>query len=115
MPAIVEQGIHSLSIADLAHLALLVRDLPVRGTFAPAFAFLVATNVSISCSFLDKDPLTVFFVVHPAALVSVAVRVRAGTLSMFLARRSGACQERTGIRVTGWGDVGPEAGVEAFE
>ncbi len=34
---------------------------------------------------------------------------------MILARGSGTCQKWTGVRVAGWGDVGPEAGVEALE
>ncbi len=73
MAAVVEQGIHPFSIADLTHLALLVRNLPVCGALTPTLALLVATNVFIAGALLNEDTLTVLLVVRPAANVGIAV------------------------------------------
>lgn len=115
MAAVVEQSIHTLSIADLARLSFLICNLPIRDSLTPLLAFLVATHVFVACSLLDEGAMTVLLVVGPAAGVSVAVRVCAGTISVFLASGSGSCQEGSGVGMAGGGDVGAEAGVEAFE
>ena len=109
MPALIEQGIRHLSVADRTHFGLLVCDLPIRDAFTPPLAFLVATYVFIACPFLDRDALTVLLVVRPAAGVGITVRIGAGALGVLLACGSGACHKWTGIRVAGCGDVGAKA------
>lgn len=90
MPAVIEQGIHPLTVADLAHLPFIVGDLPVRGSLTPALALVMATLVFVARSLLDKDALAVVLVVSPAAGVGIAVRVDAGAFGVGFARGTGA-------------------------
>lgn len=113
--AVKEQGIHTLPIADLTHLTLLVRDLPIGGALTPALALLIAPHVFVASSLLNKHTLTVPLIVGPAARVRITVRVCARALGMFFARPSTAGQEWTCVRVAGWGNVSPQPGVEALE
>lgn len=54
VPAIVEQGILLLTVADLAEVHLLVGDLPVTDAFTVALAVLVAANVLVAGLFLHE-------------------------------------------------------------
>jgi hypothetical protein len=115
MPAVVEQRIHRLRIADLAHLALFVCDLPISRAFTPLLALLVAADVFVAGALFDEDALPMLFVVCPAAGVGVAIGVRAGTLGVFFAGPSRACEKWAGVGVPSGCDVGAGARIQTLE
>ena len=115
VPTIIEQGIHTLRITDLTHLALFVGHLPVRRAFAPPLALLIAADVLVAGALFDEDALAVLLVVAPATSVGVAVRVGTSALGMFFAGRSTAGEEWSGVGMARRCDVGAGAGIKALE
>jgi hypothetical protein len=73
--AIVEERINLLRVTDLAHVALLVGDLPISRTFAPSLSILESANVLVPCSLLHKCALTMLLILKPGSFVDVAVLV----------------------------------------
>ena len=105
MSTIIEQRIHTLSIANLTHLALLIGNLPIGNPLSPLLPLLIPTDVFVARALLDKDALAVFFVPGPAAGVDVAVGVGAFALGVLGAGGAGAGEEGAGVGVAGGCDV----------
>lgn len=73
VPAVVEKRIDLFRIANLTHVAFLVRYFPVGNALAPPFAILKTADVLVTRPFLEKRPLAVLFVLEPGPFVDVAV------------------------------------------
>jgi hypothetical protein len=73
--AIVEERINLLRVTDLAHVALLVRHLPIGRTLAPSLSILESANVLVPRSLLHKCALTMLLILKPGSFVDIAVLV----------------------------------------
>ena len=88
MPTVIKRRISRVLPADPAQSLLLLRVLPVRHALTELLIVLPATNIRVARCSLDEGARAVLLVVHPVAVVRVAVLEGVQAVAVALADRA---------------------------